>query len=251
MSTTTQNLLLTKPAETDKVDIKVLNTNFDKIDTAVGNNTSKITSLENTNKTYYANYNSDTYSNISDYLKNGYFVVAVVKSSTGNNGGAPLVRLDADAAYFGKYDSYANSLVQIKCTSDNVWSRNVICTPEGTSNKTTALSSSSTNTQYPTAKCVYDNTARKPVEYKFSLGTSWTTSSNIHSQTATVLGITSNDTPIIDVDMSKITTQATGQTMLDNYALIGKAVAGTDKITFYCYDGKPTTSISLKALVIR
>lgn len=67
MSTTTQNLLLTKPDETDKVDIKVLNTNFDKIDTAVGNNTSKITSLENTNKTYYANYNSDTYSNINDY----------------------------------------------------------------------------------------------------------------------------------------------------------------------------------------
>lgn len=51
MSTTTPNLNLTKPDGTpagDYVDVAVLDTNFDLIDTAIGNDRTRLTSLENT-----------------------------------------------------------------------------------------------------------------------------------------------------------------------------------------------------------
>lgn len=56
------------------------------------------------------------------------------------------------------------TIYRITCSSSNGWAifetyylqRQLTYTPENQSNKTTSLSSSSTDTQYPSAKCVYD-----------------------------------------------------------------------------------------------
>lgn len=47
-------------------------------------------------------------------------------------------------------------ITQWTVTSDNVWNSEQIGTIETTSNKTTAIGEESTDTQYPSAKAVYD-----------------------------------------------------------------------------------------------
>lgn len=70
-----------------------------------------------------------------------------------------LFRIDNSEAVFTSIGRVANGLV-FRCSNSSVWTTETYYA-EKTSNKVTSLSSSSTNTQYPSAKCVYDQLATK------------------------------------------------------------------------------------------
>lgn len=65
-----------------------------------------------------------------------------------------LFTLNNSLATFFSFGASANALIY-KCTSSSVWTTEIYYA-EQTSNKVTSISSSSTDTQYPSAKCVYD-----------------------------------------------------------------------------------------------
>ena len=71
-----------------------------------------------------------------------------------------------------------------------------------------------------------------------------------HTQTITISGIKSTDTPLIDLDMSSATV-SNGTQLTEQWALIGRVTTGTDTITAYCYSDIPTLDIPVNIMTIK
>ena len=124
------------------------------------NNTSLLGSGNiDTSEVFIAEYGVTSFADIQTAYNAGKAIFC-----KGNNVNFPsnftsLFSLDSSRATFFSFGANANALV-FKCTSSSVWSYETYYA-EQTSNKVTSLSSSSTDTQYPSAKCVYDQLATK------------------------------------------------------------------------------------------
>jgi len=77
---------------------------------------------------------------------------------------------------------------------------------------------------------------------------SWTGTTSPYSQSVTVSGVVSTDTPIIDVVMSG--TYSTDEAMAEAWGYIYRAVTGNDSITFYATE-KPTINLPIQIKVVR
>ena len=93
-------------------------------------------------------YGTTTYSQVAQAVGNG--LIPYVKSSN-----YILIASNFTASYCRFGNSYSNTNYYANLTSGDVWSSGTRSL-ESTSNKVTTISSSSTDTQYPSAKCVYD-----------------------------------------------------------------------------------------------
>jgi hypothetical protein len=82
-----------------------------------------------------------------------------------------------------------------------------------------------------------------------TLTTTWEGTSAPYTQDITVVGITSSDTPIISPVYS--TDNATAILEKEAWNMIGKAITGTDTITFTCFEEKPVTAIPIQIKVVR
>lgn len=78
---------------------------------------------------------------------------------------------------------------------------------------------------------------------------SWLGSSAPYTQTISVNGITSADTPIVDVILSSSTSTALSQ--LEAWGCISKITTGTNQITVTCLENKPNISIPIQLKVVR
>lgn len=85
--------------------------------------------------------------------------------------------------------------------------------------------------------------------YTATLSTSWSGSSAPYTQTVTVSGITSSDTPIIDVVLSSTTSTALSQ--LEAWGCVSKITTSTNSITATCLEDKPITAIPIQLKVVR
>lgn len=85
--------------------------------------------------------------------------------------------------------------------------------------------------------------------YTATLSTSWSGSSAPYTQTVTVSGITSSDTPIVDVVLS--TTTSTALSQLEAWGCVSKITTSTNSITATCLEDKPTTAIPIQLKVVR
>lgn len=85
--------------------------------------------------------------------------------------------------------------------------------------------------------------------YSATISTTWTGSSAPYTQTVTVTGITSNDTPIVDVVLS--TTTSTALNQLEAWGCVSKITTNTNQITVTCLEDKPTTAIPIQLKVVR
>ena len=93
-------------------------------------------------------YGTTTYTEVSQAISNG-------KLPYVRSGNYILIASNFTTSYVRFGGSYSGTNYYASLTSANVWSsgtRNL----ENSSNKVTTISSSSTDTQYPSAKCVYD-----------------------------------------------------------------------------------------------
>lgn len=85
--------------------------------------------------------------------------------------------------------------------------------------------------------------------YTATISTSWTGSSAPYTQTVTVTGITSTDTPIVDVVLSSTTSTALNQ--LEAWNCVSQITTGTNQITVTCLEDKPITAIPIQLKVVR
>ena len=85
--------------------------------------------------------------------------------------------------------------------------------------------------------------------YLATISTTWTGSSAPYTQTVTVNGITSNDTPIVDVVLNSNTNTALNQ--LEAWGCVSKITTGTNQITVTCLEDKPITAIPIQLKVVR
>lgn len=81
-----------------------------------------------------------------------------------------------------------------------------------------------------------------------TLDTTWSGSAAPYSQTITVNGITSTDTPIVDVVMSG--TYTTDQSRLEQWGYVYRITTGENSITVYATD-KPTVELPIQIKVVR
>ena len=81
-----------------------------------------------------------------------------------------------------------------------------------------------------------------------TLDTTWSGTSPPYSKTITITGITSNDTPIVDVVMSG--TYSTDEARAWAWGYIYRITTGTNSLTFYAVD-KPTVSLPIQVKVVR
>lgn len=80
---------------------------------------------------------------------------------------------------------------------------------------------------------------------------SWSSSAP-YSQTVTVSGIRSTDTPFADVNMSSASTGDAGNNLIEAWSFIGRITVTTDNtVVAYCYDEKPTIDIPFVLKVVR
>lgn len=126
--------------------------------TAYNASSNKIATMSDipANEVFVATYGTTFYSEITNAYEDGKAVFVKYV-----NGIYPLVGVNSNYVSFcGVSGTIVN---YITCNSSSVlgWSVASSYTAEQTSNKTTSLSSSSTNTQYPSAKCVYDELVDK------------------------------------------------------------------------------------------
>lgn len=85
--------------------------------------------------------------------------------------------------------------------------------------------------------------------YTATLSTSWSGDSAPYTQTVTVSGITSSDTPIVDVVLS--TESETALSQLEAWGCVSQITTDTNSITATCLEDKPTTAIPIQLKVVR
>lgn len=88
-----------------------------------------------------------------------------------------------------------------------------------------------------------------PSDYSASFLASGWSESAPYTQTVSVSGVVSTDTPIVDVILSA--TAETAMSELENYVYFNKIDTGAGEITATCYDTVPTVDISLRIKVVR
>ena len=84
--------------------------------------------------------------------------------------------------------------------------------------------------------------------YTATIGTTWSGSAAPYTQTITVVGITANDKPIIDIIPSS--TYSTAEEQLEAWASIYRIVTGADTITVYASE-ETTTAVPIQLLCVR
>lgn len=109
------------------------------------------------------------------------------------------------------------------------------------------LAMPTTNTQ--AANKAYVDTKATVHSYTASLSTTWTGTSAPYTQSISISGILSTDKPHITPVYS--TTNATAILEKKAWNCISKAVTSAGKITFTCFEEKPTQALSLQIEVIR
>ena len=82
-----------------------------------------------------------------------------------------------------------------------------------------------------------------------TITTTWTGSAAPYTQDVAVSGLLATDTPHITPAYSD--TLATALAQKEAWALVGEADAGAGKITFTCFEDKPTTAIPIQIEVLR
>lgn len=99
---------------------------------------------------FVATVNRTTYQEVADALSEGKVVIAVVSNKTYHYAGLSLYN---DYMFFSFLEQ---SYSYIGVNSSDLWYMSPASDLEFTYNKVTSISSSSTDIQYPSAKCVYD-----------------------------------------------------------------------------------------------
>lgn len=85
--------------------------------------------------------------------------------------------------------------------------------------------------------------------YSATISTNWTGSSAPYTQTVTITGINSSDTPIVDVVLDSDTSTALNQ--LEAWGCVSKITTGMNQITVTCLEDKPITAIPIQLKVVR
>ena len=126
-------------------------------------------------------------------------------------------------------------------------------TPDTTTNKVdisvpvVSQSTGSSTTEVMSQSAVTTSLSNKADSSSLSTvatSSSWTESSGTYTQTVSVPGILSTDTPIIDVSNPT-------QAMLDSWAYVSKIETSNDSITATCFSNQPTENINIKLMVVR
>lgn len=113
--------------------------------------------------------------------------------------------------------------------------------------KVTNLATPTNNTDATNKE--YVDTKATVYSYTASLSTTWTGTSAPYTQSISISGILSTDKPHITPVYS--TTNATAILEKKAWNCISKAVTSAGKITFTCFEEKPTQALSLQIEVIR
>ncbi len=124
-------------------------------------------------------------------------------------------------------------------------------TYETKSNKSDSYTQSSSTT-YSSTKALVDGLSTKAEvsSYTATITTTWTEgSSSVYSQTISVQGILSTDTPIIDVVLDS--DPVTAQNQMDAWSYISRISTSNDSITVYAVGIAPTTAIPIQILCVR
>lgn len=66
-----------------------------------------------------------------------------------------------------------------------------------------------------------------------------------YTQTVDLTRITASDTPIISMGVPSTVTSANYKSMKKAYGYIDRVVSSNKKLTFYCYNKKPTVNINI------
>ena len=128
-------------------------------------------------------------------------------------------------------------------STTSVMSQSAVTTQLGNKVDSSSLSTVATSGSY-------NDLSNKPTiptvsNYTSTLSSSsWTESSGTYTQTVSVPGILSTDTPIIDVSNPT-------QAMLDSWAYVSKIETSNDSITATCFSNQPTENINIKLMVVR
>lgn len=128
-------------------------------------------------------------------------------------------------------------------STTEIMSQNAVTTQLGNKADSSSLSTVATSGSYtdlsnkPTIPTVSNYTSTLS-------SSSWTESSGTYTQTVSIPGILSTDTPIIDVSNPT-------QAMLDSWAYVSKIETSNDSITATCFSHQPTENINIKLMVVR
>lgn len=85
--------------------------------------------------------------------------------------------------------------------------------------------------------------------YTATISTTWTGSAAPYTQSVSVRGLLATDTPHVTPVFSD--TLATAIAQKEAWGMVSEADAGTNTITFTCFEDKPTTAIPIQIEVIR
>lgn len=99
--------------------------------------------------------------------------------------------------------SYDDICFNVQCDPDNIWMR-IQWALERTAHKTQIISSSSTTSQYPSAKAVYDYAGTKVKTASVTLNTTWTASGDNFTKSVTISGVTANSKIDVQPDAAVI-----------------------------------------------
>lgn len=127
----------------------------------------------------------------------------------------------------------------------------ISATYETKSNKSDSYTQSSSTT-YSSTKALVDGLSTKAEvsNYTATITTTWTEGSNfVYSQTISVQGILSTDTPIIDVVLDSDPVAA--QSQLDAWSYISRISTGNNSITVYAVGTAPNVAIPIQILCVR
>lgn len=186
------------------------------------NDSSFITLGDVPQEIYWATYGTTTYAQITSALSNGKLVLCKY------NDNIYWYANQNSSGYYSFAYIFATTVYRIYITSANVWS-NTIYSLENRDNKVTSISSSSTDTQYPSAKLLYDQLALKQDNLTFN--TAYDSSTN---KVATMSDIPDN-TDYVDLTSAqtitgtkKFGTYSTNANVVVKYgALVLDNVAGS------------------------
>lgn len=113
-------------------------------------------------------------------------------------------------------------------------------------------STSTTEASTPSAvKQAYDlaNSKASTANYTATIGTTWTGTVAPFTQTITVSGMLSSDTPFVFPVYSAINTTAILED--ETWSMIGKITTATNSITVTCFEEKPVTALTIQLKVVR
>ena len=170
----------------------------------LNNDSGFITSGDIPQEIFWCTYGSTPYAQVKTALSNGKMPIVKYKYDGTIEGVYQLSQMYNDRAIFEytEYDGNRTIFYYVMVRSNNSYSSGRLFN-ETSSNKVTSISSSSTNSQYPSAKCVYDN-----IENVREVITGLTQNYVCSDVTNVALNSTSNDiqlsTSLVDVNSNTI-----------------------------------------------